>query len=431
MSAPSLRSIAARRSLQLLSAMALAACEASEATPPHPADALSFPLGATADPARGLVWVVSGNHDLRYRGGAVLAIDVTTHAFRPELAFELGPFPGPFVLHAPAGTSAPVAGYVASRSDDALTHVRFGVDPAGALTVTCEGGERHEDDGILRCPRSGALRSAPAPDIDGAPLTVGDDPYDLAVLPARSPAHPDLLVSAAMRNGVLATYTLGADGTPSLVGNLALPPTLFGLAADVSGGRLFATWKGLANIQELTVADRTAPPLADARNPWLTAGPVVAVSDFLSQTALSRDRSRAATLSPDGARLYVSYRSPDAMAVLDARPETGNPLREIRKIAIAGDPGELTVLPARGGRPELVAVACFDAARIEFVDPEAGVVVATVRTPRGPAGLAVIDRPELHRMYVPSFYKNTVSVIELDPASPDYLSVVATVGEAP
>jgi hypothetical protein len=235
-----------------------------------------------------------------------------------------------------------------------------------------------------------------------------------------------------MRNGILATYTLdSADGTPRLVGNLALPPSLFGLAVDPTRARLFATWKGLPNVQQLSVEDRSAPPLADLRNPWLAPGPVVAVSDFLSQTAVSRDRARAAVLSPDGARLYVSYRSPDALAVLDARPGGTNPLREIRKVAIAGDPGALVVLPARDGRPELVAAACFESARVELIDPEAGVVVATVRTPRGPSGLAVIDRPGLHRMYAPSFYKNTVSVIELDPASPDYLAVIATIGEAP
>ncbi len=414
----------------LLATFALTACEASEGTPPHPTDALNFPLSVTADPERELVWVVSGNHDLRWRGGAVLAIDARTNAFRPELGFEIGSFPGPFVLHTRGGEGAAVAGYVASRTDDALTHVRFEEGAEGALVVGCDDGARGDDSGILRCPASAALRTAPGPAGD-VPLTVGDDPFELAIVPSRSPSRPDLLLTAALRTGTLATWTLGADGTPTLAGNLALPPTLFGLAPDPLGGRVFATWRSLPTVQPLVVEDRAAPPLSDARNPWLTPGQPFALSEYLATMASSRDRARSAVMSPDGARLYLSWRSPDALVVLDARSGGGSALREMRKIAVAGDPGALAVLPALGGRPELVAVACFDAARVELVDPEAGAVVATVRVPRGPSGLALLDRPDLKRLYVASFHEDSVSAIELDPASPDYLTIVATVGGEP
>jgi hypothetical protein len=417
-----------RHPLALFAAAAIAACDGGESTPPHPTDVLSFPLSVTADPERELVWVVSGNHDLRWRGGAVLAIDARTHAFRPELAFEVGSFPGPFVLHQPARADAPASGYIASRTSDALTHVRFGQAEDGAPTVSC--GDAVRADGILRCPQDDVPSTAPGPD-GGAELTLGDDPYELAVMPSRSPAQPDLLLSASIRSGTLATWALDADGAPTLAGNLSLPPTLFGLAADPTRGRVYATWRSLPTVQPLTVEDRGAAPSADARNPWLTPGPALALADYLATLGSSRDRSRAAVVSPDGARLYVSWRSPDALVVVDARAQGGNGLREIRKVVVAGDPGALAVLPARDGRPELVAVACFDAARVELVDPEAGVVVATIRVPRGPSGLAVLDKPGLQRLYAASFHENSVAVIELDPASPDYLSVLATVGGAP
>ena len=68
---------------------ALAGCASEEAGDPHPVDRLDFPVAVTADPSGDVVWVTSGNFDLAYRGGAVLAIDVHTNAFIPAAAFEV------------------------------------------------------------------------------------------------------------------------------------------------------------------------------------------------------------------------------------------------------------------------------------------------------------------------------------------------------
>ncbi len=399
-------------------------CDSSELSPPHPVDALSYPLSATTDPSGRLVWVVSGNFDLGFRGGAVLALDTLTNRFIPELAFEVGSFPGPVVLRTDDDGRA-VSAYVASRADDALFHATLtweadGVRPSG---VACPDGAGD----ILRCPRSGAVTNGRGALQEA--LLVGDDPFELALIPSRSPETPDLLVSAAMRDGMLATYSLDEAGVPTLIGNLAGLRGTFGLVWDAVTGRLFSTNKSSNAVSIFAIRDRNADLARDTVNPWLTPLHTITIAEFISQTAV-RDRSRSALLSADGSRLYVSFRGPDSLLVLDTRP-AGDPtrLREIRKIPLSGDAGELALLPARDGRPELVAVSCFDANRVEIVDPAAGQVVASIRTGRGPSGLALVDRPDLglQRLYVTLFNANAVGVIDLDPNSPTYLTTVAEV----
>lgn len=413
----------------IILAVGAGACDGSEESPPHPVDAVSYPLSVTADPSGRIAWVVSGNFDLGYRGGAVLALDTFENRFIPELATEVGSFPGPLVLRQNAD-GVVTDGYVASRADDTLTWLSFAppadgrVVPAG---VTCPDGSRRSDDNaILLCPKSGAIATGRSTANEA--LRVGDDPFELTLIPSRAPATPDLLVSAAMRDGMLATFAIAADGTPSLVGNLLTLRGAFGLAWDAATGRLFATNKSANAISIFAIRDRNAGQSEDTENPWLTPLHTVAINEFISQTA-GRDRSRSAILSGDGSRLYVSFRGPDSLVVLDAHPTDTTRLREIRKIALSGDPGELALLPARDERPELVAVSCFDTNRVEIIDPVAGHIVASIRTGRGPSGLAVIDRPDigLMRLYVALFNANAVAVIDLDPASPTYLTTVAEV----
>lgn len=402
----------------------LVGCDGSEASPPHPRDALNFPLSVTADPSGRIAWVVSGNFDLRWRGGAVLAIDVVENRFVPELAFEVGSFPGPFVVKTDED-GATMAGYVASRAEDALYHVSMTTEAGVPAALACEGAAASSS--ILRCPRSGAVTAGRT--AAGEPLRIGDDPFELALIESRAPGVPDLLVSAAMRDGLVATYALDEAGTPTLAGNLQLNRTVFGLAADPFSSRVFATHKGLNALNVLGVRDRNAGDAEDDTNPWLTPLQTLTINEFISQTA-GRDRARSAALSADGSRLYVSFRGPDSLVVFDARPDDGaTQLREIQKIPLSGDPGELVVLPAGGGRPELVFVSCFDANRVDVVGPAAGHVVAGIRTGQGPSGLAIVDRPDLgiQRLFVALFNAHAVGVVELDPTSPEYLTTLAEI----
>jgi len=406
--------------LASLAATPLAACGNNEIGDPHPRDQLDFPTSVTADPSGHLVWVVSGNFDLAWRGAGVLAIDVLTNEFVPELAFEVGNFPGPLTFLERNGRA--VAGYIASREENTLYSVRLGGDDANRPTLTCADG-RARDGQILHCPESGALISTEV-EVDGEPLdlTVGDSPYSTLVRPARMGGEPDLLFVGGLADGILATLTLADDGSPRLVGNVELSNGLFGLAASAATGRVYASSKLSSGLTVLDVApreDANDPTLLDPTNPYLRQ--VAAVT--IPEPEIVRDRARALALSKDGTRLYATYRAPDSLVVIDVSDDPfGGPRgRVLQKIALADDPNDIEVVTTASG-DELIYVSCFRGDRIEVLDARSGASVGSIKVGQGPSDMTVIDRPDLgiKRLYVALFNANAVGVIELDPASPLY-----------
>ncbi len=398
--------------------------EVGTRTPPT---ALSYPVSVTADPSGRLVWVVSGNFDLAWRGAAVLAIDVLTNQFVPELAFEIGNFPGPLTFLERDGRA--VAGYIASREEDNLYTVAFGGDDPTRPTLTCADG-RARDGQILQCPESGSLQSAEV-EVDGEllDLTVGDDPYTTLVRPGRLGGEPDLLFVGGMADGVLATLALAENGTPRLIGNLELANGLYGLANNPASGRLYASSKLAATFSVLAVGareDADDPTLLDPTNPYLRHLAAFAVPE----PGLVRDRARALAISKDGTRLYATYRAPDSLVILDiADDPSGGPRgRVLQKVSLADDPNDIEVVTTAAG-DELLYVSCFRGDRIEILDARSGVNMGNIRVGQGPSDMTLVDRPDLgiKRLYVALFNDNAVSVIELDPASPFYQTEIGEI----
>lgn len=413
-----------------LTALALAAgvgaCDSGESTTPHPTDRLDFPVSVTADPSGSLVWVVSGNFDLRYRSSAVLAIDTATNAFVPEVAFEVGGFPGPLELLERDGRA--VAGYIASRAEDDLYWVSLGGDDASRPAVACPKGQ--VSGGILRCPKSGAVSHTSVESKDGTvSLTLGEDPYTLEIVPSRAASQPDLLLTGAMGDGQVATLALGADGAPTLVGGASLYNGLYGLVRNPLTDRVYATSKLSSVVSVIDVAPRydsehPGEQVLDPVNPWLTTSATVAIPE-----PATTDRGRAAAISPDGTRLYVAYRAPDSLVVLDVTDGADGTQRQrvTQKIPMSNDPVDLVAARNPTGTGDLVYVSCFKGNRVEVVDPESGSIVAGIRTGTGPSGVALVDKPGLHRLYVALFNANAVGVIELDPNSPYYHTEIAEI----
>ena len=397
----------------------LMACAGAEVGDPHPTDRLDYPVSVTADPSGRLVWVVSGNFDLAWRGAGVLAIDVLENRFVPELAFEVGNFPGPLTLLQRDGRAG--AGYITSRDEDRLYSVSFSGEDPSRPAVSCA--DARPSGSILHCPVSGAIAKAEV-EVDGKPfdLSVGEDPYSSLVRTARTAAEPDLLFVGGMGNGVLATFALALDGTPKLIGDLELSRGLFGLAQNPASGRLYVSSKLSSSFSVLAVAPRQDPDSSgalDPMNPYLAQ--IAAVS--VPEPAFVSDRARAIAISRDGTRLYASYRGPDALVVLDITDDSagGARARVLKKVALSDDPGDIEVVTTPEGH-ELLYVSCFKANRIEVVDPRAGEVVGGIKVGQGPSEMALVDRPELgvRRLYVALFNDHAVGVVELDPASPLY-----------
>jgi DNA-binding beta-propeller fold protein YncE len=396
------------------------ACAEGETGDPHPVDRLDFPVAVTVDPSGRLVWVVSGNFDLAWRGAGVLAIDVLENRFVPELAFEVGDFPGPLTLLEKDGRA--LAGYIASRDEDSVYTVYFGGDDPARPEPSCKDGVARAGT-ILHCPKSGAIRDNDI-DVDGkrVRLTVGRDPYQTLVRPGRRGGEPDLLFVGGMRDGMLATLALSGDGTPRLIGDIELSNGLFGLVTSPATGRLYATSKLAPDVTVLDVGARFSandPTLLDPLNPYLR----VVASVAIPEPALVRDRARALAISGDGTRLYATYRAPDALIILDiADDPAGNPRgRVLQRVPLADDPGDIEVVTTDAG-DELLYVSCFRGDRVEVIDARSGAILDSIKVGQGPSEMALVDRPDLgvRRLYVALFNDHAVGVIELDPASPFY-----------
>ena len=417
---------AARAAAPLLLALGLVvpACAESDTGVPHPTDRLDYPVGVTADPSGRVVWVTSGNFDLAYRGAAVLAIDVATQQFVPQSAFEIGGFPGDFHILQRNGEA--VAGYVLSRDTDSLYFVKLGGAPQ-APEVTCPGGKRGGAESILKCPDDEAIELHDVSnDSDTARLVVGPDPYGAVVRLSRSEAEPDLLLTGALVDGTVASFELAEDGTPELVGNLDLASSLFGFAVSPASGRVYTTHKSSNVFDVLEIHAPAATEEPSLTNPYLRL-----VSQVQIPEGIAFDRARDIAVSGDGTRLYASYRSPSSLVVVDISEDAdGNPRNHVlHKIPVSQGAGSIAVVPGTGASDERVFVSCYTDDRVEVVDPYAGQVVASVRTGRGPFGMAFVDNPALgiRRLYVAHFRDSSVGVIELDPSSPHYLSLVAEI----
>lgn len=402
-----------------------AACSGSESGPPHPVDQLDFPVAVTADPNKRLVWVTSGNFDLAWRGGAVLAIDVATNTFVPDAAFEIGGFPGGLTLLERDGRA--VAGYILSRDEDSLYQVGFS-GPAQAPIVTCPGGKRGTKAGetILHCAAGEALvKQKVSRDGESAELTVGGDPFGALVRLARAASEPDLLLTAAMIDGNVASWTLDDAGAPTLVGNLDLLNGLYAMAENPSDGRIYTTTKSANAFQILQLVHPDPDVAPSLTNPWLAL-----VGQIVIPESTAIDRARDIAISSDGTRLFASYRAPSSLVVVDISADAAGAManRVIAKIPLSSGPGDLVVIPGEDGR-DLVYVSCYNADRVEVVDPQRGQVVDSIPTGDGPFGMAWVHNPDfgINRLYVAQFNADSVGVIELDPASPSYHSEVAEI----
>lgn len=403
-----------------------ASCAREKQGVPHPPDEINYPVDVAVDPSGELVWVVSGNFDLSYHGGAVLAVDVKTHEFltttndageEVAVAAQIGGFPGDIEFLQRDGRA--VAGYVLSRETDRLYTLKMSGDPAAPL-LECDGGVR-QDNGILDCPSDDAIATADVLNDDGETVTleVGNDPISAHVHHARHSEDVDVLLTGAMVDGTLATYELDTEGSADFYGAADLQDGLFAFAESSATGRIYTAHKNsnVINVIEVSAAAPEEPFV-----PGLARDPVVTlVDDLIIPSSGIQDYARDLAVSTDGRHLYAAFRSPSTVIGIfigegdDQEPDE----RVVFKLPVGQSPGSLQIVPAHDNVPELLYVSCFGANRIDVIDPALGQVIDSIATGQGPYGLAFLDNPELglRRLYVAVFHAQRVGVVELDPAS--------------
>ncbi len=410
-------------------------CAADAPGKVHPYNVLDYPVAVTADPSGKTLWITSGNFDLEFGGGAVVALDLDTHEFIPGAAIEVGAFGSAMALLTDDEGKA-VHGYVVSRAEDGLYHADIGEAGAGGHpTLTCIDDDDGEGDIIqvtaggtltsLRCLGTELTSGTVVDTFDTgseAELFIGDDPFAAFVRKGALPGEPDLLLTGSMITGNLATWELDADGTPSLVGNVDLPDGLFAITDSPITHRVYAASKADPRIYVFKVDVPGPYDDRDFRNPYLVTERTITIP-----STVVNDHVRDMAVSADGSLLVTSHRSPNTVVVIDVSEDVEGTVngRVLAKIPVGSRPGDVALVPGSVGGAELAYVACFGSDRVDVVDPRAGEVVGRIPVGRGPYSLAYV--PSKKRLYLTHFYSHSVGVIELDPTSPYYHQQIAEI----
>jgi len=434
---------------------ALAACPGQFEGEPATLSGFDEPVALAAHPDMCTVYVANGNFDVRKRGGSVVAVDVATRAVLPGRGVEIGSFAGQVRIH-PSGR----LGYVSVRGDDSVTWFRIDDDTMG---LYCDGGERS----------CGRLQARTRPGVSRSYLA---EPLGLELVCARDellrcePGTVEGLLTTWLRDGEVTMHqieterdaALGEPVDPSSAFHLTkrwrpderfLVPGINGVAV-LPGGRS-------GYISSFDEDSLTRFDIEEREREWLLEQ--TSQSRVVGATHDSRyTELRSIATNPAGDRLFIAGRNPTSrrgtaanLFVVDVRETTYGGVEHATTavIPLEGRPGVVRYLPRAEG-PDLLYIVLFstdrlvvvDAERLEVVDVvdlQAGVALGDLSeaqgrspfdlafvvhdTPGGRCGSGLAEAPRMEA-WVTEFGANRVAVVDIQPNSEDYHTVVEWIG---
>jgi len=398
----------------IVSAGTAGCAEEFHGKPPLQQD-VRFPIGLAVDVDRSTLLVANSNFDLAYEGSSIVAIDVETNRFRDAFV-AMGSFPGELTLtSSPEGDSAWI--YAAVRGDNSLTWFSTGTK-GGKFSMLCN------DEGDAELPEcSGAhvvTEGAVPEETDGVwtdqDVELGTDPISVALLPGE-PGSPDRILVASLRSGLISLLDLGADGAPKVVAQYQASMGVNGLAVDPVTGRIFVTSKYTPVVYRLAVVEAE-------KGPELHLERVIPLPSIYQ----SGDYGRGIATAQNGRYLLISYRAPAAILVLNGGDEELTIEQEMVKVIPVGrSPGYIRVFDSGQGGAETAYVMCFGDDKVWAIDTESLLPVDSINVGAGPYEMAALLTADMQRGYVSNFLGHTISVVDLDPASPYYHSQIAEI----
>lgn len=429
--------------MSAVSLVGVTSCERYQEPLPR-RDRLNFPIGMAIHPSGDYLYVVNSNFDSRYSpayGGTVAVVDLHTNMLLPQSTPFIPSFGGYIKLNEDASKA-----YVTARSGDSLVALDVSSTAEGGFgaALTCPDAEGVASSDPTRC----VLHRVP--DTSGSP-ELSSDPFGLEV------------VTVTRQNGqgepqrvdvVAVSHLLGDTVTAVSIPNGDLSAASLVSAPLLAGGNQIARRPG---TMEMYVAGRSTNQVS-AFLPYISssgeAEAIFARRSVVLNTAATSVDARGIAFGEQGEKLYVSTRNPDRLYVFDVIPsnlEDGSGLTHqlVHSIPLSDQPADILVHHAADGR-EILFIPCYDAKRVEVVDPELGVVIATIELDENPYAIvseqgtaAWCQAPgERCRAYVSLFADaselsnscdasgegcGSVAVIDLDPLSDRYLQVIAKI----
>lgn len=128
-----------------------------------------------------------------------------------------------------------------------------------------------------------------------------------------------------------------------------------------------------------------------------------------------------------GERLLMVFTTPPGLARVDTSLDTSRtPVDALMQtIPVCNDPNMLEVYRPEGAE-KLAFVSCFSDDRVAVVGLNSFSVIKTLRLGKGPNEM--ITDLARKRLYVVNTRESTISIVALDPTSPDYLDEVGVIG---
>ncbi len=375
-----------------------------------------YPVALAADPSGRFVFALGANFDRSFRAGVLKVVDTASDTFVAKDGVEIPSFGAGLAVQL-AGSPTPTAVRLlaTSREDDSLTLV----DLSGAVTPT------------LYCgiPDANGVCDSAHHYVDTTNLPIGNDPVDVAIAP---------LDATHVRVHVAAT----ADGRVTIL-DMDTAPSPHKLPLTMVDHLMFGFGVNGVRVSPLTgrayVSNNSTNALYTYRvdGDGTTASPYTAAIDptIILPSGGGGEYGRGMALSTDGGRLYLAYRSPASIIVVDIAPmENGLPRNGIIDvIGVGRRPSEIAVAPTGPGGSDLLYVSCFGEDAVWVVDPQRSAVVGTIRLKHAPYGLAATRVPGAKgwQLYAGLFDLNEIAVIPLVSHSSGATSAVDFVKEAP
>jgi len=363
--------------------------------PIPPVGEIRQPVGVAVHPSGDFIYVVNSNFSAEYRledGGSVSVIDADTLEVIPERTVRVGSYGAKFAF----------------LGDDPAqpSHLALAVRSDNSVVVL----DLAEDGGNITC--QGTLNSTPCRVLD-----LPADPYAITYInneaeldaEARSFAVVSLsgrVAIVTLRDGTVDTAEIEPAGVVGGANTLLYlsEANLVYILGRFSNNLLALTWvRDAGGSIEALVSLGTAP--------------IVTPGDF--------SEVRDAAFSSDRSTIFATTNRPDSLISFRVTRDASVSGRALYggRIDIDGRPSDLRVVHERGH--DVLYVALADGSAIHAVDPRTGFAETVI--PLAGLPFAMAHDPVRQRLYVSLFDADAVAVIDIDPQSPAFRTVRATI----